>query len=282
MQAMILLSAPPTRASGPSRAGRTTAKQGEKGRPWLLVLLLLLVALAVACGSRSSAAPAGPQSATAPQRATLQADSPSQGIMVGGQGVVSAPPDVAVLTLGASARAATVSDASAQVADAMNRLLGSIKDNGVQEKDIQTVQFSVHEERDYRNGQSILVGFRATHTVRAKVREVAKAGRIIDDAVRATGDLLQLQGIAFAIDDPTALRGQAREKAMAEARAKAEQLARLAGVTLGRPLSISEGTALPPPIPLPLRAAPENAGGQPIASGEMEVAVNVQVLYAIQ
>ncbi|HLB29443.1 MAG TPA: SIMPL domain-containing protein [Dehalococcoidia bacterium] len=282
MKAMILLSAQPTRASGPSRAGRTTAKQGEKGRPWLLVLLLLLVALAVACGSRSSAAPAGPQSATAPQRATLQADSPSQGIMVGGQGVVSAPPDVAVLTLGASARAATVSDASAQVADAMNRLLNSLKGNGVQEKDIQTVQFSVHEEREYRNGQSILVGFRATHTVRAKVREVAKAGRIIDDAVRAVGDLLQLQGIAFAIDDPTALRAQAREKAMAEARAKAEQLARLAGVTLGRPLSISEGTALPPPIPLPLRAAPENAGGQPIASGEMEVAVNVQVLYAIQ
>ncbi|HLE02096.1 MAG TPA: SIMPL domain-containing protein, partial [Dehalococcoidia bacterium] len=102
--------------------------------------------------------------------------------------------------------------------------------------------------------------------------------------VRAVGDLLQLQGIAFAIDDPTALRAQAREKAMAEAKAKAEQLARLAGVTLGRPTAISEGVVARP-IRFEERGLAPAVGGDietPIAPGEMEVAVNVQVLYAIQ
>jgi len=202
--------------------------------------------------------------------------------MVSGEGRVSAPPDVAIVRLGASAKAATVSEASAQVAEAMNRILDSLRDNGVREEDIQTIQFSIYPEEDYHNGRPILLGFRVTHIIRAKVREVDRAGEVIDDAIQAAGNLLEVRGISFTIDDPTALQAQARERAMANAKAKAEQLARLAGVSLGPPIFISEGAvSLPVPKPLP---ALERGGeaAMPIAPGELEVVVHVQVNYAIR
>jgi len=214
--------------------------------------------------------------------ATQQAQ--SLGISVSGEGKVSGAPDIAVLTLGVSVLAPSVKDARDQAASAMNGVVDSIKGNGVDGKDIQSTQFSIQPEYDYRGDTQELRGYRVTNIVTAKVRNIDNTSKVIDDAVAAGGDLTQVQGISFTIDDPSKLQDEARAEAVKDAQTKAERLADLAGVKLGKPISISESGA-PSPMPLSRDAgAAELDGGAPtpIELGEMEVTLDVQVLYAIE
>jgi len=212
-------------------------------------------------------------------------NSQAQGLSVSGEGRASAAPDMAVLGLGVSAKAATVKVASSQAQEAMSDLLDSLENNGVEEKDIQTSQFSIYPEYDYRNGEQILTGYRVSHMVQVKVRDIDKAGEVIDDAVEAGGDLLQVQSISFTIDDTTALRSEARQQAVADAQAKADELASLAGVTLGKATYITESISTPYPQPYFDRGgvyAMEEAPAIEISAGELEVVVSVHITYAIE
>ena len=109
------------------------------------------------------------------------------------------------------------------------------------------------------------------------------ASKVIDDAVSAGGNNVVVQSIAFSIEDPTKLREAAREEAMKDVRARATQLARLSGVNLGGPISISEGSAV---TPVTYLSAPRTGGAAeastPIQPGDLEIAVNVSVLYEIK
>jgi len=230
--------------------------------------LLLLALLSAACeGDKVTVA-------------TQQAQ--SLGISVSGEGKVSGAPDIAVLTLGVSVLAPSVKDARDQAATAMNGVVDSIKGNGVDGKDIQSTQFSIQPEYDYRGDTQELRGYRVTNIVTAKVRNIDNTGKVIDDAVAAGGDLTQVQGIDFTIDDPDKLQDEARAEAVRDAQTKAERLADLAGVKLGKPISISESGA-----PSPMASREALLGGaasdvSPIEPGEMEVTLDVQVLYAIE
>jgi uncharacterized protein YggE len=266
----------------------------KKGIGVLLIAgLLLALFLSVACGSDSSASPqeSGPATSSEPALTThgsaavsQASNSETQGISVSGEGRVSAAPDVAVLGLGISAKAATVKAANSQAQEAMSDLLDSLEANGVQEKDIQTSQFSVYPEYDYRNNEQILTGYQVSHMLQVKVRDIDKAGEVIDDAVDAGGDLLQVQSISFTIDDTTALRSEARAEAMTDAQATAQELATLAGVSLGDPTYITESVSTPYPQPYYDRVvgvAMEAAPVTEISTGELEVVVNVYITYAI-
>jgi len=273
----------------------------KKGIGVLLIAgALLSLVLLAACGSDSSASPdqSGPAASSGPSAsepssgpygssaASLANNSEPQGLSVSGEGRASAAPDMAVLGLGVSAKAATVKAANSQVQEAMSDLLDSLEDNGVQEKDIQTSQFSIYPEYDYRNDEQILTGYRVSHMVQAKVRDIDKVGEVIDDAVKAGGDLLQVQSISFTIDDTTALRSEAREEAMTDAQAKAEELATLAGVSLGKPTYITESISTPyypqPYLDRGIGLAMEEASVTEISAGELEVVVSVNITYAIE
>ena len=267
----------------------------KKGIGVLLIAgALLSVVLLAACDSDSSASPeqSGPATSSGPSTgpyelasASQASNSEAQGLSVSGEGRASAAPDMAVLGLGVSAKASTVKAANSQVQEAMSDLLDSLKGNGVQEKDIQTSQFSVYPEYDYRNNEQILTGYRVAHMLQVKVRDIDKAGEVIDDAVEAGGDLLQVQSISFTIDDTTALRSEARAEAVADAQTKAEELATLAGVSLGKPTYISESISTPYPQPYYDRGigyAMEEAAVTEISTGELEVVVTVQISYAIE
>ncbi len=208
----------------------------------------------------------------------------SLGITVSGEGKVSGAPDVAVLTLGVSALAPSVKDARDQAATAMKGVTDSIKGNGVDEKDIQSSQFSIYPEYDYRNDTQELRGYRVTNIVTVKIRDIDNTSKIIDDATAAGGDLTQVQGINFTIDDPDELRDQAREEAVKDAKAKAERLADLAGVKLGNPISIHEYTSSPPVAyrDVGMGGDMEAAPSTPIEPGELEVILSVDVVYAIE
>lgn len=242
---------------------------------WLLALGLALTLVLAVVGL----------AACTPSKTTVEAinlTSQQEGIWVTGQGKVTVVPDIATLQLGIEAQAATVAEAQAQASQAMDRVMTALTKNGVAKKDIQTQYFNITKitRWDDKNQREVIIGYRVTNIVTAKIRAIDKAGAIIDAVAEAGGNLTRIDNISFSIDDPTAYYGQAREKAMADAKAKAEQMAKLGGVTLGKPTYISESSYFPSPVPVKLREG-ASAVETPISPGETDITISVQIVYAI-
>ena len=212
-------------------------------------------------------------------------DQPS-GITVTGEGKVQGAPDVAMIQLGVSTLRPTVAEARQQAAAALDGMINSMKANGVDDKDIQTQQLYISPEYDYRNNETVLRGFRVSNSLSVKVRDIDTTSKVVDDAVAAGGDDTQLQGISFTIDDPKELQKQAREAAIADARAKADTLAGAGGIRVGDPITVVEGNVYVPPIPYAAgRAAADSAQAAPetpIEPGQLDVIVNVTVTWSIE
>ena len=246
---------------------------------WLLVLSLALVLAVVGLAGCS------PTSTTVE---AVNVSSQQEGMWVTGEGKVSVVPDIVALRLGIEAQEASVAEAQSKGTEAMNRVMDALTDNGVAEKDIQTQYFRIRQVTrwDDVKQEEVVIGYRVTNMVMAKIRDIDMVGSIIDAVAVAGGDLTRIDSIDFSIDDPSGYYEEARQEAMADAEAKAKHLATLAGVTLGKPTYISEGAQVPPtvyprvvyegaPVPAPAAAPP------PISPGEMEISLTVQVAYAI-
>lgn len=214
----------------------------------------------------------------------ININSQQSGIWVTGLGEVTVVPDIATLRLGVEAQEVTVAGAQAQAAEAMEKVMAALAENGVADKDIQTQYFNIYKVTrwDTNSQQEVVIGYRVTNIVTAKIRDIDKAGSIIDAVTEAGGDLTRIEGINFSVDDPSDYYSEAREEAMADAKGKAVQLANLAGVTLGKPTYISENTYTPSPITRSLDEAAKVDGETSISPGEMEISLNIQVVYAIQ
>jgi uncharacterized protein len=227
--------------------------------------------LAVSCGDRTTRVETG--------GAQIQ-----RGISVTGTGKVTGKPDIAKLTLGVSAEADTVQKARDQAAASLDAMIKSLKNNGVAEKDIQTQQFSIQPQYDYNEGKQQLRGFQVTNVLGITLRDINKTSQTVDDAVTAGGNNTQIQGLSFTIENPDDLKQQAREKAVADARAKAETLAKSAGVSVGDAITISESSVTPVFDARAGIAAPATGPGvsTPIQPGELDVTVDVSVTWGIK
>jgi uncharacterized protein YggE len=182
------------------------------------------------------------------------------------------------------ADATSVGDARSKAAESMDAMLKALKDGGVADKDIQTTQFSVDPRYDYTNNKQTLIGFTVNNIATVKIHDIDKTGDLIDAAISAGGDLARVQGLQFTIDDPSALQGQARQKAMADAKSRATTLAQAAGVELGAPRSINETGG---PTPIMFGAAEsaqflDQAARTPIETGQLQVQVQVSVIYGLK
>ena len=206
-----------------------------------------------------------------------------QGIWVAGMGEVTASPDVAILSLGVEVQAATVAEAQTQAAEAMDAVMGVLSDHSVASKDIKTQYYSIYPVRMWDDDKETLIGYRVANTVSVRIRIIEDAGSIIDAVTAAGGDNTRINGISFTADDPDIYEVEAREKAMADAKAKAEQLAELAGVTLGKPTYIVESGGYMPMLyrEFDLMEGAPSAATTPISPGEMEISLSVQVIYSI-
>jgi uncharacterized protein YggE len=207
-----------------------------------------------------------------------------EGIWVTGEGKVTAVPDVAVISLGIQSQETTVEAAQAKAAAAMDDVMKALENAGIERTDIQTQYFNIQKVTRWDNDkqQEVVIGFQVTNTVTAKVRDVTKAGSVIDAVVAAGGDLTRIDSISFTVDDPTQYQEQARVKAVNDAAAKAKQLADTAGVKLGNPTYITENTYVPGPIyrdVMTAEAAPTPT--TPISPGEMEITASVQIAYSV-
>lgn len=204
------------------------------------------------------------------------------GLTVTGEGKVSAAPDLTVVTVGVTTRSQSARQATAENSQAMQALIDALKAAGIAERDIQTVEISLHPETDFPEegrGRPRVTGYVARNLVSAKVREPGRLGSLLDSLSQAGAN--EILGIGFTIEDPAALKEQARAEAVAAARQRAQELARLAGVSLGPITAISESSFAVPRGGDIGRMA-EAAGLAPVQPGELEIQAQVTLTYEIR
>jgi uncharacterized protein YggE len=166
----------------------------------------------------------------------------------------------------------------------MGRVLQALKEFGVAEKDVQTVRIDLHPqyaERPRKDGPPTIVGYQATNQVRITVRLLDSLGAVLDRLVADGGNTLA--GIEFGLAEPERVVDAARQRAVADARRKAELYAAGAGVKLARVLEISEqDVGVPRPKMVMMRAEMAAAADVPVAPGELSYRAQVTLRYAIE
>ena len=209
---------------------------------------------------------------------------PSAGISVVGEGIVLAQPNVARITLGAEVFDQSLTNAQTEAARRMDAVVARLKADGIADDEIRTVSFNITPQYDQRGEQNqpVLRGYQVQNLVAVRSTNVAGLGPLLDNAVSAGAT--RIFGISFESDTMEALKNQARDQAMQNATSKAQQLARDAGVSLGRPTSVDEsdtgGVTPVRQLPAPQAAAP--AATTPIQPGQLQVSTTVRVVWSIQ
>ncbi len=214
---------------------------------------------------------------------TNTSDAMQRTITVTGTGEASANPDVAYLYLGVESVDPDVSVAFADNTTRMNAVYQVLQDAGIAEDDLQTSTYSVSREGNstYRattvdDEASTEANFYVTNIVQVTVRDVASVGDLITKAFEAGAN--SVQSVSFAVEDTTALETQARTNALADAQARAEQIASEMGVTLGNVQSVSDSSYVPYETSASYALG---GGGASVSSGQYDVSVQAYVVYEI-
>lgn len=208
-------------------------------------------------------------------------------ISIEGRGEISAAPDMATISSGVTTQGATAREALDANTKAMADLITELKAAGIESRDIQTSGFSVNpnyvytDERDDK-GYTLppkINGYQVSNTVSVLVRDLKSLGTILDKSVTVGANTVN--GVSFAVDDPSELYNQARKAAFADARAKAELYATAAGGRLDDIESISETQGFNDPQPYPMYAKADMAASAPVPveAGELTFAINVNVQW---
>lgn len=220
-------------------------------------------------------------SAVVPQAVAQEVDIEARPtITVPGKGTVSRPPDIAFVNLGVEAQAPSAREALDENNRAMQQLLDTLERQEIPAKQVQTSSFNIaplyHHDPDGRTPPQI-TGYQVSNQVRVKVSKVDRLGALLDAVVDVGAN--RIHGVQFDIDKPEEATDEARKKAVADARRKAELLAEAAGARIGRPLKIEEATGTPPPMPMQRMAM--MAESVPVAQGEQEVTAELSVTYEL-
>ncbi len=233
-------------------------------------------------------------------------------VTVVGHGETHAKPDMARANLGVEVTAPTVEEATRLSSARMSTLLDALKKVGIAEKDIRTSNFSINFER-VEQGMGIpqpeptvapvqqkvgggsrpvpppvlppppraLVGlYRVSNTVDVTLHDMSKIGPVLDKAVEAGAN--NVWGINFGLDKTDAVEAQAREKAVADARSRAQTLAKLQGISLGPVVSVSEvvGARSGPLLAAPMSFKSSMADSIPVSAGELSFSTEIEVVYS--
>jgi uncharacterized protein YggE len=220
---------------------------------------------------------------------------PSNTISVSGYGESFATPDIATFSFTVSSKKSTVAAAQEEATAKINAATKYLKDAGIAEKDIQTSDYSVNPQYDYLNqactngycpgGKQVLSGYEVRQTTTVKVRDAAKAG----DLLTGVGNkgATEVSSLNFTFDDPNKSQNEARGKAIADAKSKADELAKQLGVHIVRVVSFNESNG---GYPMPyaargtvaLQAGDSKAVAPEISIGENKVSSNVSITYEIR
>lgn len=255
-------------------------------RSAIAIVAVAAIALAACTAGQETTQPSNTTVSTReaqPPNIIVNTGETQSGISVSGIGEVTGTPDTVTVNIGVSVRGDTVAEASALAAEKADALITSLTSSGVDPEDITTTNYSIWPEYDYRNDRERLIGYRVDNTVRAKIRDVSEAGNVLDSAVEAGGDAVRVNSLSFSIEDDTEMIEAARQVAWNDALAKAQQLADLAGQTLGPAITINESfSRAPTPIPFETLAADEARLTTPIEPGTSAVTISIQVQFALE
>lgn len=236
--------------------------------------LLLAAAAALAL-----AAPAAP--AVAMQAGIAPIDGTRLDVVATGE--VMRAPDLVVINAGVTTQAPTATEAIRQNARQMESMRAALRRAGVEDRDIQTSSINLHPEwRHSERDAPQFTGYRANNQVSVRFRDIARAGRILDALVEAGAN--NIDGPMFTIENPEPALDEARMKALANARQRADLYARSLGMRVARVLAVSEaGAGYMPPRPMAMRAmSAESAASTRIEPGEQAVTANLTVTFELE
>ncbi len=206
----------------------------------------------------------------------------SRTITVSASGRVSAEPDRVRLQAGLTTEADTARKALTDNNRVMRELIQELEREGIAEQDVQTSNFNVSPRysRPERGGTARINGYQVSNQVSVTVREIDRAGDILDTLVRLGAN--QMSGMSFEVSDADELKDRAREKAMKAARRRADLLARAAGAEVGDVIGIAEDAPMHSPRPVAMRRAAMAESSVPIAAGSQELVARVTVTWKLK
>lgn len=243
---------------------------------------LLIGAFTLGAG-QGSATPAGASGAAG--NAALTAAAPAAGsarITVTGTGKVSGVPNQLSLSMGVQTSAGSVATALREANAAARSVAAVLRRSGVAASDIQTSGLSIYP--NYSNSSGVPSGYQVSEQLTITLRRLSVAGSQISAAARAGGNATTVDGVSLNLSDTSTLLGSAREKAVADAKAKAAAYAHALGRPLGAVISMSEATPAQPFQPLPLAASASGSRAPspvPVHPGTQQLSVTVTVVFAL-
>lgn len=207
-------------------------------------------------------------------------------ISVSGTAKMSVKPDIARMNVGVLSTGKTVAETQKQNTDKMNAITSAIKGFGVKDDDIQTSNYNIYPQYDWTDGKQILRGYQVSQNLSIKIRDLEKIGDILAKAGELGSN--QIGGISFEVDDTVALQKQARDKAIVDAKEKAQALAKSLGMQLGKVVSFSEDSGS---YPTPMyynsyeKVSMDSAGSAPapdVQSGSLDVSKSVSITFELK
>ncbi len=223
--------------------------------------------------------------AAAPQRADSTAL--PRTITVVGEGKVHTSPDMAQVTVGVDVTKPTVKEATTQSNKMMEKLKGALKAQGIADKDMQTSGYNVYiEQSPYPSPESSAtsgeVKYRCGNNLTVAVHDLKKIDAVLEATVN--GGANNISGVMFDLSDPSKAKSDARQKAVADAKAKAEELAKLNGVKVGSVVSISEviGGYAGAYYDNTNRTFAGVGGSGTVSPGQLELVVQLQITYVLE
>jgi hypothetical protein len=217
------------------------------------------------------------------QQSTINQTIAGTRLDINATGEVSRVPDVAIVSAGVVSRSATATGALQDTADRMSRVLAALKRAGIEDRDIQTSNVSLNPEYRYvENQPPQLVGYSASNNVTVRFRDIRNSGKILDALVGQGAN--QINGPTLTVDKPEGALDEARAKAVALGRARAELYAHSLGLRVVRVVSVNESGAtypIPPPVPMYARADMAQSKTS-IEPGEQKLQVNLTMTFELQ
>jgi uncharacterized protein len=224
---------------------------------------------------------AGPIPFTVTQVTTNKSDT----FTVSGEGKVTVPPDIALISAGVQAQGKTVIIVQDQLNKAVSAVTAAVKKAGVAAADLQTTNYNINPTYDYTAGTQRITGYQASSNLTIKVRAIDTANTVIDAATQAGAN--QIGGISFDVDNKTKAQNDARKLAVTDAKTKAENAAKIAGFTLGRIINYSEDFGNSPrPVPMFDKAVAVGSGVSAapteVSTGSTDITVTVSLSFEIR
>jgi uncharacterized protein YggE len=209
-------------------------------------------------------------------------DEQPTGITVIGSGSAPAAVDRVTISLAVEVVRAQPGDAFGIASVTATRLLAVLADGGVDSRSVRTSDLTLGPRTEYANGHQQVLGYQAGQRLTVVLEGLNGIERLLTDVASLGGDGVRIDGVSLSPGHPEEALIRAREAAFADAAAKAQQLAGLAGRTLGRVQWVDErpaGGGGPRPM-MAMRAADSMA--MPVATGDAEVGVSITVSWAFQ